>query len=171
MKEDKNKIIAKTLNDAEQVAIRRIAVSELGDFVYFFLHSMIFELRNLPPSKQYELNKFLKTSKENTPLRQLLIKEFQQQLSSFDRDELKNKYLSWKDGKATITIKLDKEIGEKLLWISDGTGIYNETEGAPKTPIVPVEKDYMFIPRARFSKGFYFRKYGDKYKPLTTKKR
>lgn len=155
MKKDET-IAAKTLTEAQAIAVRKSIAEDGYLLIKYFLLSMIERLNNLPPSKSFNLYKIDNKESIKPSIRYQLITEFKKQIDEFESGNIKpfRNYIDMKEEKVTVQIVLPGELGNILQYINDGTGVY----GDYKTPIVPVEKEYMFIPGHKIAAGYLGRK-------------
>lgn len=160
-----SQLVGRTLTEVETKATRVVIIQQFRKFIQYVIESLIQRLNDLPPSKYYGLNRALQKIHQGPSLRYQLTTALKEQLIQID-DENSDAYIKYidfgttKSGKITVQIKLDEELAKRLEWLEYGTGIYNEKEGAAKMPIVPVDKEYMFIPGPMYAKNYYVRKFG-----------
>lgn len=128
--------------------VENYGIEEIYNFKELLKKALIIELRSLPPSKRYALNKFVSNEDDKSrPLREQIIDAIERGFAEAKRFETK----SLDDFNLKIVIR-----HPLIVALNDGTGLYNK-----KNPhlITPVNKEYMFIPGVQYAKKYFMRKY------------
>ena len=140
-------VSTRNLKEVTQKITEYFGRKELLKFKKILIREIIRELRSLPPSRQYGMNKYLRQSEK--PLREQIIDAVKVGAEKYDEKTIE-KMLHFKDGKISLKLTIDHPLVQVLEY------------GTKGMTIRPANKKYMFIPGPEYAENFYKRKYGDK---------